>query len=115
MKTVRIVGQSPKIRNAEGQYLRPAYNGETVESCQYVTIDEGGGFDDDTVRHVFNLPGSVVRRICNGDAMNYAITEVDIPSDSIGDAPLIPTPEGAKPEDVLTEVIARYEAGAITF
>lgn len=32
-----------------------------------------------------------------------------------GDAPLIPTPEGAKPEDILQEVIARYEAGAILF
>lgn len=32
-----------------------------------------------------------------------------------GEAPLIPTPEGAKPEDILNEVIARYEAGTMTF
>lgn len=32
-----------------------------------------------------------------------------------GDAPIIPTPEGAKPEDILNEVIARYEAGTMTF
>ena len=32
-----------------------------------------------------------------------------------GDPPIIPTPEGAKPDDILNEVIARYEAGTMTF
>lgn len=31
------------------------------------------------------------------------------------EAPLIATPEGANPDDILNEVIARYEAGTMTF
>ena len=94
MKTIRIVGQPPKMRRADGSYLRLAYDGEVIGQPQpvtddlfgddpatrYCTIGEGGGFDDPEITHEFRVPGSVIRRVSNGNPHCYSVTEVDVPS-----------------------------------
>ena len=94
MKTThRIVGQGPKLWSADGRYLRPVRHGEVLGTPQitddlyrddpttrYITIDAGGGFEDQLVTHTFRASGTVVRVISRGDSHSYAVTEVDVPS-----------------------------------
>lgn len=85
---MRIVGQPPKVRCANGCFIRLAVDGETVGQAafvdqfygcvgpdRYVTVES-----DDRTIHEFRAPGSVVRIISVGDPYRFSITEIDIPT-----------------------------------
>ena len=81
MKTTRIAGQPAKLWTDDGRFLRLARDGETLVAQHYLTVDEGGGFGDYPPRtHTFRQAGTVVRRVSNGSASVYAVTEVDVPT-----------------------------------
>ena len=88
----RIIGQPAKVMRADGKFLRLAFDGEVVgkphpwgdyftddPTTRYITITEGGGFDDTEVTHEFRIPGTRIQRIREGNAHVYAITDVEVP------------------------------------
>ena len=84
MKTTRIAGQPAKLWTDDGRFLRLARDGETLAAHHYLTVDEGGGFGDYPPRtYTFREAGTVVRRVSNGSASTYAVTEVDVPTSRI--------------------------------
>ena len=76
---VRIVGQSPKWRNADGKFMRVATEGDLLDGTDYITIESGGGFDDEREIHEFRQKGTRVHIVRTGDAHCYSVTEVAIP------------------------------------
>lgn len=75
-----IVGQPPKIRDAAGRYVRTAPDRYRIEPGYHVTVDAGGGFDQDRKTTYWHEPGTLVVRERVGDPLVASIT-VMLPPD----------------------------------
>ena len=79
-KVVRVVGQSPKWRRADGSLIGYAHDGEVlVDTTYYLSIESGGGFDDESETIIFREINTRVKIVSKGDASSYAVTDVILP------------------------------------
>ena len=79
MNVIRIVGQSAKWRRADGRFRRVATEGDVIDGSDYLTVESGGGFDDEREMHTFRQQGTRVHIVRHGDAYCYSVTELSIP------------------------------------
>jgi hypothetical protein len=92
-KSVRITGQPPKLRSSTGEFIAVVRDGFVLSEIDlsvyanagyktegaYLTCEEGGGFQQRSKEHKFEVSGTQVKRIAKGDPRTNAITEFIIP------------------------------------
>lgn len=83
MTVKRIHGQPPKVRDCDMVFLHVAHDGYVLQEGRVLTVDEGGGFDQQSRTHVFRAPGTIVRRVRVGNPHVLSVTEVAVPCDSL--------------------------------
>ena len=91
MKTIKIVGQDPKLFTAGGEFLGYVGDGfvhgqprkyesrKDDPTTRVLVVEEHGGFDDPPMkRHVFPV-GTVVRIVKVGNEYEKSITKLEVP------------------------------------